>query len=209
MLVGSVISNHMLDHQIQYLFPLFIAQCLIHLRKPSMTLPPSHTKVITQSCMIMQGTQSALHTALKAQIFISKPVQDISKLWLKSSAINSADLNVNTVIAEGEEPFLSPSFRLLMLRNTELDSAALSLREVSSQWDCSEKRGLRGCSQEFDCPCRSMHNYMFSFQAHIYTYYSLNMLLIFRLYWNFWLKKVHDIPVDIFITSKGASFNRL
>lgn len=173
--------------------------------------PPEETQHDSPS-ITYQGDYSVLYDYARhseAQIFISKPVQDISKLWLKSSAINSADLNVNTVIAEGEEPFLSPSFRLLMLRNTELDSAALSLREVSSQWDCSEKRGLRGCSQEFDCPCHSMHNYMFSFQAHIYTYYSLNMLLIFRLYWNFWLKKVHDIPVDIFITSKGASFNRL
>jgi len=30
------------------------------------------------------------HRAAKAQISISKPVQDISKLWLKLSATNSA-----------------------------------------------------------------------------------------------------------------------
>ena len=79
-----------------------------------------------------KDSKSALHTALKAQIFISKPVQDISKLWLKSSAINSADRNVNAVIAEGEEPFLSPFFWPLMLCNADLDSAVLFLREVSS-----------------------------------------------------------------------------
>lgn len=169
MLAKFVISNQMLDHQIQHLFPLFIAQCLIHLRKPSTTLPPSqcHRSILYDYA---KDSRSALHTALEAQVCSSKPVQDISKLWLKPSAANSADGNVNTVIAEGEEPFLSPSFGPLVLCNTDLGSAALFLREVSSQWDCSEKRGLQGCSQEFDCPYHNMPNYVFSFQAHIYTY---------------------------------------
>lgn len=73
---------------------------------------------------------SASRTALKAQVFGSKPVQDVGDLWPKSSDISGAVLNINTVIAEGEEPFLSPSLGPLMLCNTDLDSAALFLREV-------------------------------------------------------------------------------
>lgn len=181
--VGFMTSNQMLNHQTQ-LSVLSLIYC-------SVFDPPEETQQDDSPSITYQGnysilcdyakhSKSALHTALEAQFFVSKPVQDISKLCLKKSlAIISADLNVNTVTADREEPSLYPSFGPLLLCSTDLDSAVLFLWAISSQWGCSEKRGFWGSSQGAGCPFCSMHNCTFSSQVHIYMYCSLNMLLIF------------------------------
>lgn len=143
--VGFMISSQMLNHQTQ-LSVISLIYC-------SVFDPPEETQQDDSPSITYQGNysvlcdyakhwKSALCTALEAQFFLSKPVQDISKLCLKKSlAIISADLNVNTVIADREEPSLYPSFGPRLLCSTGLDSAVLFLQATSSPWGCSEKRG--------------------------------------------------------------------
>lgn len=135
----------MLDHQRKHLFPLFTAQCSIHLRKPRRTLPPSHTKVITQSCRITQSTEECLeYVPWRPRTSFQNPLKTKQALGEASAAL-STDLSVTTWTAGGEvleEPSLPCSFGSPMLCNTDLDSTVLFLREVPGQWDCSEKRGL-------------------------------------------------------------------
>lgn len=93
-LMWSVISSEMLDHQIEHLFHISTAQCSVHLRKPRRILPPSHTEVITQSCRIMQSTEECFEYGPWMPRTSFQNLFKTKKALGEASAVLSADLSI-------------------------------------------------------------------------------------------------------------------
>lgn len=91
MLAGFVIANHIRPSE--YLFPFIYCSVL---DPPEETQHDSFSNIYQDNYSILydyaKHSKSALQAALKAQIFISGPIQDTNKLCLKSLAINTVSL---------------------------------------------------------------------------------------------------------------------